>query len=154
MSAALKRRFNFIYVPIIKDKELEKQIVLKRTGELLSKIGFKIQIPEDSIDLLVTVFQELRTGQSEIGSNFTPISSVMSTSEEISVLFDSAIYAKFFAKEEVEPKHITMTLLDAVIKDDKENKAKLREYFEIVAKFRAQNSKRWDQFYKSFKKLI
>lgn len=150
MSAALKRRFNFIYVPIITDKELEKQIVLKRTNDLLTRIGFKIQIPEDAIDLLVTVFQELRTGQSELGSNFSPISSVMSTSEEISVLYDSAIFATFFGKEKVEPKHLTMNLLDAVIKDDKENKSKLREYFEIIAKSRAQKSKSWDEFYKSY----
>lgn len=150
MSAALKRRFNFIYIPVIMDKELERRIVLQRTNDLLTKIGFKIQIPEDTLDLLITVFQELRTGRSTSGGRFTPISTVMSTSEEISLLLDSAIYAKFFGKATVEPKHIAMNLIDSVVKDDKENLQKLREYFNLVARVRANKSTVWKEFVTSF----
>lgn len=153
MSAALKRRFNFIYIPVIKDKNMEKDIVLSRTDDLLSKIGFKIQLPEDTLDLLVTVFQEMRTGKSQDGGNFRPISSVMSTSEEISLLFNSAIYAKYFGKEKVEPKHIALNLIESLVKDDKENIAKLKEYMELVVKGRASRSKSWDEFYKMYRKL-
>lgn len=150
MSAALKRRFNFIYIPVIKDKTLERKIVLQRTNDLLTKIGFKIQIPEDTLDLLITVFQELRTGRSTSGGRFTPISTVMSTSEEISLLLDSAIYAKFFGKATVEPKHIAMNLIDSVVKDDKENLPKLREYFNMVARVRANKSSVWKEFATTF----
>jgi len=150
MSAALKRRFNFIYIPVIMDKELERRIVLQRTNDLLTKIGFKIQIPEDTLDLLITVFQELRTGRSTSGGRFTPISTVMSTSEEISLLLDSAIYAKFFGKAKIEPKHIAMNLIDSVVKDDKENLPKLREYFNMVGRVRANKSPAWKEFVTSF----
>jgi len=154
MSAALKRRFNFIYIPVIQDKDLERKIVTQRTDALLKKIGFKIQIPEDTLDLLITVFQELRTGRSTSGGRFTPISTVMSTSEEISLLLDSAIYAKFFGKSKIEPKHIAMNIIDAVVKDDKENLSKLREYFNIVARIRANNSPLWKEFTDTFKNQV
>ena len=146
MSAALKRR----YIPVIKDKALERKIVLQRTNDLLTKIGFKIQIPEETLDLLITVFQELRTGRSTSGGRFTPISTVMSTSEEISLLLDSAIYAKFFGKATVEPKHIAMNLIDSVVKDDKENLPKLKEYFNMVARVRATKSSVWKEFATTF----
>jgi len=154
MSAALKRRFNFIYIPVIQDKSLERKIVMQRTNDLLTKVGFKIQIPEDTLDLLITVFQELRTGRSTKGGRFTPISTVMSTSEEISLLFDSAIYAKFFGKSEVQPKHIAMNLIDAIVKDDKENLPKLREYFNMVARVRANSSSTWKEFANTFKNQV
>jgi len=152
MSAALKRRFNFIYIPVIQDKELEKKIVINRTNDLLSNLGFQIQIPEETLDLLITVFQELRSGQSFTGGKFQPVSSVMSTSEEISLLFDSAIYAKFFGDENVTPNHIAMNIVEAIVKDDKENLPKLREYFDLVAKTRGSKLKVWDSFYKAYKK--
>ena len=151
MSAALKRRFNFIYIPVINNKVLEKQIVLNRTHDLLSRVGFKVQVPEDTLDLLVTVFQELRTGISHTGGKFQPISGVMSTSEEISLLLDSAIYAKFFGAEEVEPKHIAMNIFDTIVKDDKENISKIKEYFNLIVKGRASKSKTWSQFYDAYK---
>jgi len=77
----------------------------------------------------------------------------MSTSEEISLLFDSAIYAKFFGKEKVEPTHIALNIIDSVVKDDKENLTKLKEYFNLVVKQRASKSKFWDSFYKTFNTL-
>lgn len=154
MSAALKRRFNFIYIPVIQDKNLEKKIVIQRTDDLLSKIGFKIQIPDETLDLLITVFQELRTGRSTRGGRFTPISTVMSTSEEISLLVDSAINAKYFGKAKVEPKHIAMNIIDAVVKDDKENLPKLREYFNMAVRNRTSQSPIWREFDSAFRKLL
>nr|MDO8118162.1 hypothetical protein [Candidatus Sigynarchaeota archaeon] len=151
---ALKRRFNFIYIPVIKDKKMEKEIVIRRTSDMLDKIGFDIQIPVDTLDLLVTVFQELRTGQSENGARFQPVQSVMSTSEEISNLFLSCLYAKFYGKDTVEPKHIAMNIYDSVVKDDKENIAKLKEYFNIAVSRRAVNSPKWKEFHETFNRLL
>ncbi len=154
MSAALKRRFNFIYIPVIQEKTLERKIVMQRTNDLLSNIGFKIQIPEDTLDLLITVFQELRTGRSVKGGRFTPISTVMSTSEEISLLLDSAIYARFFGNQIVEPKHIALNILDSVVKDDKENLPKLKEYFNMVVRTRSSQNATWKEFDNAFRKIV
>lgn len=154
MSAALKRRFNFIYIPVIQEKTLERKIVMQRTNDLLSNIGFKIQIPEDTLDLLITVFQELRTGRSVKGGRFTPISTVMSTSEEISLLLDSAIYARFFGNQKVEPKHIALNILDSVVKDDKENLPKLKEYFNMVVRTRGSQNDTWKEFDNAFRKIV
>ncbi len=154
MSAALKRRFNFIYIPVIQEKALERKIVMQRANDLLSNIGFKIQIPEDTLDLLITVFQELRTGRSAKGGRFPPISTVMSTSEEISLLLDSAIYARFFGNQKVEPKHIALNILDSVVKDDKENLPKLKEYFNMVVRTRGSQNATWKEFDNAFRKIV
>ncbi|NMC05393.1 MAG: AAA family ATPase [Candidatus Lokiarchaeota archaeon] len=153
MSAALKRRFNFIYIPVIQDKNLEKKIVLQRTGDILTRMGFEIQLPNDVLDLLVTVFQELRTGKSGSGGRFTPISTVMSTSEEISVLIDSAIHAYFFGEKKVGAEHVAMNIVDAIVKDDKENLAKLREYLNIEVGARSSQSATWEKFLNTMKIL-
>nr|MDO8086640.1 AAA family ATPase [Candidatus Sigynarchaeum springense] len=153
MSAALKRRFNFIYIPVIQDKDLEKKIVLQRTGEILDRMGFEIQLPKDVLDLLVTVFQDLRSGKSGSGGRFTPISTVMSTSEEISVLIDSAIHAYFFGNKKVGAEDIAMNIVDAIVKDDKENLAKLREYLNIEVGARSSQSRVWGEFYKAMNKM-
>ncbi len=153
MSAALKRRFNFIYIPVIQDKEIEKRIVLKRAGDILARMGFEIQLPNDVLDLLVTVFQELRSGKSSSGGKFAPISSVMSTSEEISVLLDSAIYAYFFGKRKLGAEYIARTIVDAIVKDDKDNLAKLQEYINIEVKAKASKSSTWKEFLETLNQL-
>jgi MoxR-like ATPase len=154
MSAALKRRFNFIYLPIIQDRELEKKVVSARVQKLMENYNFSVQIPEDTLDLVVNAFQELRTGKSDEGGRFQPLSTVMSTSEEISLLFDCAIYSNYFGKKKIEPDIVGMNLVDATVKDDKENIPKLVEYMNLVAKPRSTKNSTWKQFYTAGKAIL
>src|SRR5438874_7101098 len=63
MSAGLKRRFNFVTIPVLADVEQEAQIVEQRSRELLGELGADAAVPRDLVRLLVTVFAELRRGQ-------------------------------------------------------------------------------------------
>src|SRR5207248_9783923 len=64
MSAALKRRINIIVLPAPADLDTEVSIVTKRVGELASNLELKAAIPDqDAIIKVVTIFRELRAGQ-------------------------------------------------------------------------------------------
>src|SRR5260221_12142801 len=70
MSAALKRRFNIVVLPAPADVETEVGIVTKRVGELAQNLQLKAEFAnEDAITKIVTIFRELRAGQTLDGKN-------------------------------------------------------------------------------------
>src|SRR5215472_15185409 len=88
MSAALKRRFNLVVLPAPTDLDTEVSIVTKRVKELAGNLELQAEIPnEEAIIKIVTIFRELRAGQTLDGKNKvkTP-SGVLSTAEAISLL--------------------------------------------------------------------
>src|SRR3984885_2082990 len=88
MSAALKRRFNMIVLPTPNTLESEIDIVRRRVKELAVNLELKARVPtEDAVAQVVTIFRELRTGQTLDGKNKLKVpSGVLSTAEAISVL--------------------------------------------------------------------
>jgi len=48
MSSALKRRFNFVTIPVIADVEQETAIVGRRSAELLADLGVPTQVPRST----------------------------------------------------------------------------------------------------------
>ncbi len=67
LSAALKRRFNYIHIPIVADHKTEVEIVRQRSAELLERYDLPVKLPPTLIQLLATVFREIRNGPSEEG---------------------------------------------------------------------------------------
>src|SRR6185503_13498856 len=63
MSSALKRRFNFVTIPMVADTEQEARIVERRSQELLADLGAETEVPRDVVRLLTSVFAELRRGE-------------------------------------------------------------------------------------------
>src|SRR3954468_24816791 len=63
LSAALKRRFNYIYIPIVGDQKTEVAIVQQRSTELLQRYKLTARIAPAVIDLLATIFREIRDGK-------------------------------------------------------------------------------------------
>ena len=60
LSTALKRRFNFVQIPIVTNKTTEKEIVLFRTRELLARNRFEVEVPPTMLDILLQTFADLR----------------------------------------------------------------------------------------------
>ncbi|MBD3351353.1 MAG: AAA domain-containing protein [Candidatus Lokiarchaeota archaeon] len=154
MSAALKRRFNFIYIPVINDPKIERQIVETRVQDMMETLNFKIQIPDHIYSLVTTSFRELRNGKSKQGQSFKKISSVMSTSEEISLLFDSCIHTQYFGKQKITPREIALHLSETIVKDDPQNIHKLQEYLDLVLSNRARKDEIWKEFHRELKKQL
>ena len=145
MSSALKRRFNFVTVPVVDDLEQEIRIVTRRVAELRVDYEVGIEPPADLARLLVTVFQELRAGMTKDGkTKIKPPGSVLSTAEAISVLFQSGILAQSFGSGKVTAAEIARALVGAVAKEGEEDLKAVREYCETVAKGRGGA---WKDFY-------
>jgi MoxR-like ATPase len=87
LSAALKRHFNVVVLPLPNSAEEELNIVTKRVEE----IGRGLQLPEiepadQEIARVVTIFRELRDGQTEDGKlKLKTPSGSLSTAEAICV---------------------------------------------------------------------
>jgi MoxR-like ATPase len=149
MSAALKRRFNFVTVPVVDDLEQEIRIVTKREAELRSDYQVGVEPPAEIAKMLVTLFQELRTGMTKDGkTKVKPTGSVLSTAEAISVLFNSGILAQSFGAGKVTAEDLSRALMGAVAKEGEEDVKALREYCETVAKGR---SGAWKDLYTATK---
>src|SRR6476469_6678920 len=67
LSAALKRRFNYIYIPIVADQKTELEIVRDRSADLMLRYKIPAQLSPPVIELLATVFREIRSGTTTDG---------------------------------------------------------------------------------------
>src|SRR3954470_2416739 len=138
MSAALKRRFNIIVLPTPKTIESEIDIVSRRVRDLSSNLGLKAKVPAaEAIEKVVTIFRELRTGQTLDGKNKlkTP-SGVLSTAEAISVLANSMALAGNFGTGEVSPQDLASAIQGSVVKDEEKDRVVWQEYLANVLKKR------------------
>lgn len=138
MSAALKRRFNLIVLPTPKTIESEIDIVSKRVRDLASNLELKAKVPAaEAIEKVVTIFRELRTGQTLDGkAKLKTPSGVLSTAEAISLLANSMALAGNFGSGEVTPHDLASALQGSVVKDEEKDRVVWQEYLANVLKKR------------------
>jgi MoxR-like ATPase len=153
MSSALKRRFNFETVNPIADRKLEIKLVTEQTEALLREAQVPVACPPDVIDVLVSTFQDLRSGASVDGTVVERPSTVMSTAEAVAVGFSAALEAHYFGSGELKGAHIARQLLGTVLKDNPEDAKKLRQYFDVVVKAKAKKNRAWQSYWEARKWL-
>ena len=153
MSSALKRRFNFETVNPIKERRLELKLVTEQTEALLREAGVPVACPTDVMEVLVSTFQDLRSGTAADGTIVERPSTVMSTAEAVAVGFSAGLEAHYFGTGELEGSHVARQLLGTVLKDNPEDAKKLRQYFDVVVKSRAKNSRAWRSYWEARKSL-
>ena len=147
LSAALKRRFNYVYIPIIGDQKTEVRVVQQRSEELLARYSLPAKLSPPVIELLATVFREIRGGKTADGVSLKKPSTTLSTAEAIGVALDAALHARFFGTGEVGPADVARNLVGAVVKEDQEDRAALKEYAALVAKKRGAKEPAWKDFH-------
>ncbi|MBW3542237.1 MAG: AAA family ATPase [Planctomycetes bacterium] len=148
MSAALKRRFNIVVLPSPRTLELEVDIVRKRVTELAASLSLRAKLPAaEAIEKVVTIFRELRQGQTLDGKNKlkTP-SGVLSTAEAISVLANSMALAGSFGSGEVTAEDLAAGLQGSVVKDEDKDRTCWQEYLTNVLKKRGAE---WRSLFKA-----
>lgn len=153
MSSALKRRFNFETVSPINDRKLEIKLVTEQTEMLLKEAKVPVECPPDVMELLVSTFQDLRTGAAADGTVVEKPSTVMSTAEAVAVGFSAGLEAHYFGDGKMEGAHVARQLLGTVLKDNPEDAKKLRQYFDVVVKSRAKKSHAWQSYWEARKSL-
>lgn len=147
LSAALKRRFNYIHIPIVADQKTEIQIVQQRSAELLDRYKLPLRITPPVIQLLATVFREIRNGKTADGVSLKQPSTTLSTAEAIGVALDAALDARFFGSGKVEPSDVARNMIGSIVKEDLNDLAVLKEYVVLVAKKRAAQDQTWKGFH-------
>lgn len=153
LSSALKRRFNFETVRPIADRKLETQLVRDQTEALLKLAGVEVDFGADVIDLLVTAFQDLRHGTTAEGVVVERPTAVMSSAEAVAVGYAAALDAHYFGGGQVGGEHIARQLIGTVLKDNPDDGKKLRHYFDVVVKQRAQRQAQWKRVLDSRREL-
>lgn len=149
MSSALKRRFNFETVKPIQDRAFEIELVKKQLHSELQDLSHAVKIPDSVIELLVTLFQELRTGQSIDGANLKTPDAVMSTAEAVNIAHAASLQAIYLDQGELSASHIAQQMIGVVFKDNDDDRKRLRYYLDSVAKERARQDQDWKQFYQA-----
>ncbi len=151
LSAALRRRFNTVVLPLPTDIEEEVAIVERRVAEL----GAALRLPtvpaaNDEIRRVVTIFRELRAGATEDGriSLKVPTGS-LSTAEAISVITNGVALAAHFGTGTLTSGDVAAGIVGAVVKDPVHDSVAWREYLEGVVRDRSD----WTDFYEACREL-
>ena len=147
LSAALKRRFNYVHIPVVADQKTEVEIVRTRSKELMERYKISARVEEPVLKLLATVFREMREGVTADGVSVQKPSTTLSTAEAIGVALDAAIHSRYFGSGAVGADAIGRNLVGSIVKEDLGDLKVLREYLNLVAKKRAAGDPQWKSFY-------
>lgn len=152
LSSALRRRFNTVVMPLPATLEEEVRIVQNR----VEKIGKSLDLPAaappvQEIQRLVTIFRELRSGQTADGRvKLKSPSSTLSTAEAISVINSGQALAAHFGDGSITASDLAAGITGAIVKDPVQDRNVWMEYLETVAKER----KDWNDLYRACREII
>jgi MoxR-like ATPase len=151
LSAALRRRFNVVVLPLPDDAEEEVGIVARRVEELGKALALPASLDAlDEIRRVVTIFRELRSGVTTDGrTRVKSPTATLSTAEAISVMTNGLSLAAHFGDGAVRGGDIAAALTGAVIKDPVQDRIVWQEYLETVVKERQG----WSDLYRSCREL-
>ncbi len=151
LSSALKRRFNTVVLPPPSSIAEEIDIVQQRVNALGQSLDLpKIQPLDQHIQMLVTIFRELRDGKTIDGKQkLKTTTGTMSTAEAISVMGHSWAMAGHFGDGTLSAEDLAAGLQGAVIKDPLQDLVPWKEYIETVMKQRPE----WQDLYHACRDL-
>ncbi|MDY6797386.1 MAG: AAA family ATPase [Pseudomonadota bacterium] len=133
MSAALKRRMDFEQIRPISRLEDELEVVGRELEKLNRDSGVKTEMPPEVLEILVTVFHELRNGQTMDGRSTDRLAgSALSTAEAVSVAHAASLGAWYLGDGKVTVILLLRHLVGAVLKDKPEDRRRLRHYFDTA----------------------
>jgi len=139
MSAALKRRFNFETIAPIADADREMNLVATTATATFGQATATVPVDQSLVELLVTVFRDLRSGRTEEGWQVQQPSTVMSTAEAVAVagaiMREGAFFPSGFDPALRLPGH----LLGVVMKDESKDRDRLLAYWDGVVRRRAED---------------
>ena len=142
LSAALKRRFNVVVLPLPDDMESEIRIVSKRVGEMAGSL--ELPVPKnvaEEVARVLAIFRELRGGETLDGKAALKIpTGSLSTAEAIGVVVSGLSHAAYFNKGKLSADGLAPNVLGAIVKDPVQDKAILEEYLETILKKRRDYS--------------
>jgi hypothetical protein len=139
-------------LPLPTDIDEEVRIVVKRVGE----IGHGLELPkiapaDQEIMRIVTIFRELRDGQTLDGRvKLKSPSGSLSTAEAIAVTIGAWAEAGHFGSGTIDAQNMAANLVGAIVKDPVQDKVVLQEYLETVVRERQS----WGDLYGAIREVM
>ncbi|MFD5826617.1 AAA family ATPase [Lentzea sp. NPDC060358] len=147
LSSALKRRFNFVRIPVVTNKKSEAEIVRFRTEELLRRHQIELDVPPTLLDVLLRSFADLRAAASAAGSDDEKLESALSTAEQIGVLEDAILHSNFFGGQELTARTLGSSLVGSLARRAPEDLAIMNKYLHGVVEPRGNaEGGEWPEF--------
>src|SRR5688572_26386310 len=147
LSSALKRRFNFVRIPVMTNKKSETEIVRFRTEELLRRHSIELDVPPTLLDVLLQSFADLRASAAAAGSDDEKLESALSTAEQIGVLEDAILHSNFFGERTLTARTLAASLVGSLARREPEDLAILNKYLHGVVEPRSkEEGGSWPEF--------
>jgi hypothetical protein len=155
LSSALKRRFNFVRIPVVTNRKSEAEIVRFRTEELLRRHNIELEVPPTLLDVLLQSFADLRAASASAGSDDERLESALSTAEQIGVLEDAILHSNFFGASALTSATLASSLVGSLARRSPEDLAILNKYWHGVIEPRSQEqSGEWTGFLEGGRQAI
>ncbi|GAA5317648.1 MAG: AAA family ATPase [Candidatus Pelagadaptatus aseana] len=152
MSAALKRRLNFETIRPITKVEDEIGVIYREAHKLLQQSGVAVEPDIRIIEVLATIFHELRNGCSLSGRSTDRLAStVMSTAEAVAVAHAMGVHAYYYRDGEMRADDLVHFLIGAALKDNEVDRRRMKHYFETEVA--AKPGPHWQAVYQGIKLL-
>ncbi|MGX5183347.1 ATP-binding protein [Streptomyces avermitilis] len=147
LSSALKRRFNFVRIPVMTNRKSEAEIVRFRTEELLRRHQIELDVPPTLLDVLLQSFADLRASAAAAGSDDEKLESALSTAEQIGVLEDAILHSNFFGERALTARTLASSLVGSLARREPEDLAILNKYLHGVVEPRGkEEGGSWPEF--------
>ncbi|MFF7849531.1 AAA family ATPase [Streptomyces sp. NPDC007910] len=154
LSSALKRRFNFVRIPVVTNKKSEAEIVRFRTEELLRRHRIELDVPPTLLDVLLRSFADLRASAAAAGHD-EKLESALSTAEQIGVLEDSILHGDFFGERTLTARTLASSLVGTLARREPEDLAILNKYLHGVVEPRSkEEGGSWPEFLEGGREAI
>ncbi|RNL70185.1 AAA family ATPase [Streptomyces sp. I6] len=155
LSSALKRRFNFVRIPVVTNKKSEAEIVRFRTEELLRRHRIELDVPPTILDVLLQSFADLRASAASAGSDDEKLESALSTAEQIGVLEDAILHGNFFGERALTARTLASSLVGSLARREPEDLAILNKYLHGVVEPRCkEEGGSWPEFLEGGREAI
>lgn len=147
LSSALKRRFNFVRIPVVTNKRSETEIVRFRTTELLRRHAIDLEVPPSLLDILLQSFADLRDAAASATGEDDKLESALSTAEQIGVLEDAILHSQFFGDRVLKASTLAGSLVGSLARRTPEDLAILNKYWHGVVEPRSKkDGGEWTDF--------
>ncbi|PZG12485.1 ATP-binding protein [Nonomuraea aridisoli] len=155
LSSALKRRFNFVRIPVVTNKKSEAEIVRFRTEELLRRHRIELDLPPTLLDILLQSFADLRSAAASATSDDEKLESALSTAEQIGVLEDAILHSHFFGDRVLRAQTLAGSLVGSLARRSPEDLAILNKYWHGVVEPRSKkDGGLWPEFLEGGREAI
>lgn len=155
LSSALKRRFNFVRIPVVTNKKSEAEIVRFRTVELLRRHQIELDVPPTLLDILLQSFADLRAAAASATSDDDKLESALSTAEQIGVLEDAILHSNFFGDRTLRAATLAGSLVGSLARRTPEDLAILNKYWHGVIEPRSKkDGGDWQDFLEGGRQAI